>query len=169
MLPNIIPNEGYMRGADPRLQRGIRQLFIRRLNEISKGVAESLGGTAVVDCQSTGLATVNDLTVGSEMEGYLKELLGDDHVSTCEPSMGSEDFSEVISRVPGVLCAFPWAPVRKVTASAATIPRYVSTTKAYISAPPASPTALCAGWRSTNNQNKQQNSPGDIPPGEFSY
>ena len=100
--PNIIPNEGYMRGSIRAFSEESRQLFIRRLNEISKGVAESLGGTAVVDCQSTGLATVNDLTVGSEMEGYLKELLGDDHVSTCEPSMGSEDFSEVISRVPGV-------------------------------------------------------------------
>lgn len=47
-------------------------------------------------------ATVNDDTVGEEMFGYVKELLGKEQTKILPPIMGSEDFGEVLKEVPGV-------------------------------------------------------------------
>ena len=47
-------------------------------------------------------ALINDEAMALEMEGYLREMPGDDGVGTIPLRLGSEDFARVTTAVPGV-------------------------------------------------------------------
>ena len=99
---NVIPETGYMCGSIRAYEESVRELAKQRLAEISTQTAEMFGGRAEVIFTSELPATVNDDTVGEEMFGYVKELLGKEQTKILPPIMGSEDFGEVLKEVPGV-------------------------------------------------------------------
>lgn len=99
---NVIPNDGFLCGSIRSYDQGVRELAKRRLKEIAEGVALSLGGKAEVTFPSELPATVNDFEVGDEMYTYAKEVVGEENTMMLPPIMGSEDFSEVLQKVPGV-------------------------------------------------------------------
>jgi amidohydrolase len=99
---NILPPRGFMTGSIRAFDKNVRALAKQRMTEIAQGVATSLGGSAEVVFERGLGATINDKTVGDEMFSYVRELLGENKTGNIEPIMGSEDFSEVMDRVPGV-------------------------------------------------------------------
>ena len=98
---NIIPNGGYLTGTIRAFNQEVRAHAKRRLEEISKGIAATFGATAEIQWYTEFAPTINDRALIAELDGYVRELLGDDRVKITEPQMGSEDFSEVMLRVPG--------------------------------------------------------------------
>lgn len=98
---NIIPNDGYLTGTIRAFSQEVRVHAKRRLEEISKGIAATFGATAEIQWYTEFAPTINDRALMAELDGYVRELLGDDRVKITEPQMGSEDFSEVMLRVPG--------------------------------------------------------------------
>ena len=98
---NIIPNDGYLTGTIRAFNQEVRVHAKRRLEEISKGIAATFGATAEIQWYTEFAPTINDRALMAELDGYVRELLGDDRVKITEPQMGSEDFSEVMLRVPG--------------------------------------------------------------------
>ena len=96
---NVIPETGYMCGSIRAYEESVRELAKQRLAEISHRPCEMFGGRAEVIFTSELPATVNDDTVGEEMFGYVKELLGKEQTKILPPIMGSEDFGEVLKEV----------------------------------------------------------------------
>lgn len=100
---NVIPENGFMCGSIRAYEEFVRSLAKRRMKEIAEQTAQMYGGTAIVEFLSELPATVNDYEVGDEMFEYVKELVGNDMTMMLPQIMGSEDFSEVLKEVPGVL------------------------------------------------------------------
>ena len=98
---NIIPESGYLTGTIRAFNQELRVFAKRRLEEISKGMAATFGATAEIVWYTEFAPTINNVELTAELDGYTRELLGDDQVFITEPQMGSEDFSEVMLRVPG--------------------------------------------------------------------
>lgn len=100
---NIIPNDGYLTGTIRAFNQEVRVHAKRRLEEISKGIAATFGATAEIQWYTEFAPTINDRALMAELDGYVRELLGDDRVKITEPQMGSEDFSEVDAACTGCL------------------------------------------------------------------
>ena len=92
-----------MCGSIRAYEENVRSLAKRRLKEISEQTAAMYGGRAEVEFPSELPATVNDLQVGDEMFGYVKELGGEEGTMMLPQIMGGEDFAEVLKEAPGVL------------------------------------------------------------------
>ena len=92
-----------MCGSIRAYEESVRALAKRRLKEIAEQTAAMYGGNAEVIFLSELPATVNDYEVGDEMFEYAKELVGEKMTMMLPQIMGSEDFSEVLKEVPGVL------------------------------------------------------------------
>ncbi len=99
---NVIPGDGFLCGSLRCFDTETRTLAKRRLREIAEGVAATLGGRAEVEFSLEMPPTVNDTAVGNEMFTYAKEVLGPERTAYLDPVMGSEDFAEILTRVPGV-------------------------------------------------------------------
>jgi amidohydrolase len=101
---NVIPEEVRMRGT---LRSHSRSAIVRveeRLVEIARGVAAATGTRIDVSFKRGPDAVVNDPTVTETCRRAAHELLGAAALDVIEtPSMGGEDFSEYLARVPGCL------------------------------------------------------------------
>lgn len=100
---NIIPESGFMCGSLRAYEEEVRVLAKRRMKEIAEQTSQMYGGSATVEFLSELPATVNDFEVGDEMFEYAKEIVGEEMTMMLPQIMGSEDFSEVLKEVPGVL------------------------------------------------------------------
>lgn len=101
--PNAIPDTAVLRGTLRCNGEEARQKLVRRIGEVSRGVAAVYGGTAEAEIGAgvPPLCCDHDLTV--EMAGYMKELsipglMGHDGVT----ASASEDFALVAEKVPSV-------------------------------------------------------------------
>ncbi len=74
-----------------------------RVKEISESVANTFRGQAIVEFVYGMGPLCNDVEISEEMGGYCKEFLGDENVIVVPISSGTEDFTEVASRVPSVM------------------------------------------------------------------
>lgn len=101
-VPNAIPNKASMAGTLRTFEQSVREKLKNRIIEISTGIAKSFGGNANVEFKMGTPAVVNDLGVGDEIISYVKEIIGTENVIDFPAAMGSEDFSEILLRVPGV-------------------------------------------------------------------
>ncbi len=99
--PNILPERGFMTGTIRTYNQDQREFVKNRLVQISEGTASLLRGEAKVTFTSGMLPTINDQKVCDEIVGYFQELVGSENVINIPSQMASEDFSEVMSRVPG--------------------------------------------------------------------
>ena len=98
---NIIPESGFITGTIRAFNQEVREQAKRRLVEISDLTARTFGASAEVEWYTEFAPTINDIPLTEELDGYTRELLGDDQVKIQPAQMGSEDFSEVMLRVPG--------------------------------------------------------------------
>ena len=79
-----------MCGSIRAYEENVRSLAKRRLKEISEQTAAMYGGRAEVEFPSELPATVNDLQVGDEMFGYVKELVGEEGTMMLPQIMGGK-------------------------------------------------------------------------------
>ena len=99
--PNIVPERGFMTGTIRTYNQELREFVKRRLVEISEGTAKLLRGEAKITFTSGMLPTINNSILCNELAGYFRELVGSEKVVNIPSQMASEDFSEVMTRVPG--------------------------------------------------------------------
>lgn len=109
---NVIPDtailEGTIRSYDPK----VREFVQRRIVEISEFTAKTFRGEATVEFTQGISSVINDKDSLDTAREVFTELLGEENVmktSDFLPSgllMGSEDFSYVADRVPGVMIPF---------------------------------------------------------------
>ncbi|MHC4470993.1 MAG: M20 metallopeptidase family protein [Planctomycetota bacterium] len=98
---NVIPEKAVLRGTCRTFKAATRKRVQRRVREIAKGVARSLGGRAAVDYVEFLPATVNDKKMAALAREAAAAVVGRRNVVESAPSMGGEDMSLFQERVPG--------------------------------------------------------------------
>lgn len=98
VICDCVQMRGTLRTVDPEL----RALMIRRIREISAGMAAAFGTQIDVQFSEGYDALINDPDETNRVLRLARELLGDENVFVLEdPSMGAEDFSYFAEEAPG--------------------------------------------------------------------
>jgi len=100
---NVIAEEVIIRGDLGAMNTGLRDRLPLQVEKVAKGVAESMGATAEVDCWLGYPAVVNDPGLTDLVSDVVREVLGEDKLVVSEPTLGGEDFSYFTEKVPAAL------------------------------------------------------------------
>jgi amidohydrolase len=99
---NIIPDTAQLIGTVRTYDQGVRKMIEEKIGEISKNIAESMGGSVDYEFEFVLDATVNSPEPTAFCGEIVKDLFGDDNVNLdVDPSLGGEDFGTLAAEVPG--------------------------------------------------------------------
>jgi hippurate hydrolase len=103
---NVIPGEAHLAGTMRTFDDRVRELTRARMREIAAGIAAAHGVTAEVEIRDIFTVLDNDPAGAAAMAEAAAELFGADTLDPDpQPHMGSEDFADMLRRVPG---AYAW-------------------------------------------------------------
>jgi hippurate hydrolase len=101
---NVIPETAVLQGTVRTTSEEVRERAHELISQIPAGIATAHGASAEVEISAGYPATVNDEAVAALATQTASELLGEERVEQMPwPTMGSEDFSYVLQRVPGAM------------------------------------------------------------------
>lgn len=98
---NVIPESAELIGTVRTLDPDMREMVIRRMNEMVPAIAKAYGGDAEITFQNNTAITYNDLELTANMLPTLQKLAGEDKVELVKATTGGEDFSFFQEEVPG--------------------------------------------------------------------
>ncbi len=98
---NIIPESAEMIGTVRTLDPKMRELIIRRMNEMVPAIAKAYGGEATIEFQNNTSITYNDPDLVKKMLPTLQGIAGKENVILSKATTGGEDFSYFQEVVPG--------------------------------------------------------------------
>lgn len=98
---NIIPAEVIMKGTCRTFNKDTRKLVEKRFRDIVTGVAKSLGGSVEILYKHQVPATINSPEACDLLWKVSESVLGKTHVIEPKPTMGGEDMSLYLQKVPG--------------------------------------------------------------------
>ena len=98
---NIIPESAEMIGTVRTLDPKMRELIMRRMNEMARDIAKAYGGTATIEWQNNTVVTYNDPDLTAQMLPTLEAMAGKENVTIMKATTGGEDFSYFQEVVPG--------------------------------------------------------------------
>jgi hippurate hydrolase len=99
---NVIPKTAHLAGTARALNRETMALIEARMRRVVEQVAAAFGATAALDFRLLFAPLVNDPEEAMAFADAAADLVGEDAVDRAfPPSMGSEDFSFMLERVPG--------------------------------------------------------------------
>jgi amidohydrolase len=99
---NIIPENLYMLGTIRTLDKNMRTIVLKRLNEIVKNVAEANNVKADLSYMTSYPITYNDPKLYEKMLPTLQRVIGFNNVQKMNAITGAEDFSFFQKEVPGI-------------------------------------------------------------------
>ncbi len=99
---NVIPEEAELLGTIRTLSEGVRTQAHDAIQRMAKGIGESYRVSVEAQIIEGYPVLVNDPQCSSFALEVARSLVGEDRVSKPPPSMGSEDFSFMLQRCPGV-------------------------------------------------------------------
>ncbi len=99
---NVIPDDVMLEGTIRTTSVSTRAYYIKRVEEIAKGIAQSMRCSCEVEWVDGTPPVLNDETMTELVIQAGKKVLGENAVSTnFKASMGNEDFAYYMERVPG--------------------------------------------------------------------
>ncbi|WP_405266336.1 amidohydrolase [Cellulophaga sp. Ld12] len=98
---NIIPESAEMVGTVRTLDPDMKALIIRRMTEMTEGLAKTYGGSATIEFQNNTAITYNDEKLTETMLPTLQKTAGIENVVLIKATTGGEDFSFFQEKVPG--------------------------------------------------------------------
>ncbi|MFC0217000.1 amidohydrolase [Pseudochelatococcus lubricantis] len=99
---NIIPETVHLRGTVRTLDGALKKRIAQRIRAVAEGVALAHDVRVEVDIRDAVTPLVNAAEQADAVAAAARAVVGDANVSTdWRPSMGSEDFSEYLTHVPG--------------------------------------------------------------------
>ena len=99
---NVIPQEAVLRGTIRAFRKETMALIKERIETISAGIAQTLGGKAVADVRIAFPPLVNDKDAVKFIADVAAEIVGPENMNREGPYvMASEDFSYMLEKVPG--------------------------------------------------------------------
>ena len=99
--PNIIPQTCTMTGTVRSFDAGVRRHLAKRIEEVATGLARVLRVECVCHYSFGNPAVVNDPAMTELVFQVAHEVTAADKVLVEVPSMGAEDFSSFLEKVPG--------------------------------------------------------------------
>ena len=101
---NVIPDEVHIGGTVRSFRAEVQDLLEKRMGEVARGTAAAYGATCEFNYRRGYPSTVNDAFEAEFAAGVAAEVCGGDKVSTTiAPSLGGEDFSYMLQKVPGAM------------------------------------------------------------------
>lgn len=97
VIPQTVELKGTLRTFDP----SVRQLVVRRFEEIVYSTAAAMGCHAEIELQSLTPALINDAQVTGRVQQVAQAVLPDDTLEQSFSTMGAEDMAEFLQRIPG--------------------------------------------------------------------
>ncbi|WP_207458235.1 M20 aminoacylase family protein [Azospirillum sp. SYSU D00513] len=102
---NVIPEEATLAGTIRFFDDAVGELVRARLRTIAAGIAESFEVRVEVDIRDIFSVLENHPAETAAMADAAREIVGDANVLTDpRPTMGSEDFADMLHAVPGAYC-----------------------------------------------------------------
>ena len=98
---NIIPETAEMIGTVRTLDPAMKELILKRMNEMVPAIAAAYGGTATIEFQNNTAITYNDPALTSQMLPTLQKVAGANKVELQKATTGGEDFSFFQEKIPG--------------------------------------------------------------------
>ena len=99
---NVIPPAVEMTGTIRTFEPHVRLRVLQRFDEIVHGVAGAMGCKAIIDMQRLTPATVNQAETALRVQTCARQLFPDAKIESANYiTMGSEDFSFLLEKVPG--------------------------------------------------------------------
>lgn len=98
---NVIPDEVKLLGTVRTLSDELWEAMPGRIQRMAEGVAAGFGATAEVDYCKMYPVTRNDPGVVDRIEGLAQELVGPEEVIRHQTTLGGEDMSFFLRKVPG--------------------------------------------------------------------
>ncbi len=99
---NVIPQEAVLRGTIRAFRKETMALIKDRIETISSGIAQTLGGSAKADVRIAFPPLVNDKDAVKFIADVAAEIVGPENMNREGPFvMASEDFSYMLEQVPG--------------------------------------------------------------------
>ncbi|MBM3285950.1 MAG: amidohydrolase [Candidatus Eisenbacteria bacterium] len=98
---NVIAETAHLRGTIRAFRSDVREKLIRRLREVSEGVAAALGARCEFVFKEHYPPTVNDPRMADFAAALAAEVVGPENVVRDLVSMGGEDMSFFLREVPG--------------------------------------------------------------------
>ncbi|WP_266030780.1 M20 aminoacylase family protein [Brucella intermedia] len=99
---NIVPEVATITGTIRYFEKRVCDLAEARLREICSGIAAGFGITVDVDIRNVFDVLRNDQELTDAYIAAARDVLGEENVTEdCPAFMGSEDFADMLARVPG--------------------------------------------------------------------
>lgn len=98
---NVIPSEALLEGTTRAFDAGVRAHIVQRCREIIETLPKSFGARAEYTLVEGFPAVVNDETVVDRLRPVFEAVAGAENVVEFEPTLGAEDFSQVMEEIPG--------------------------------------------------------------------
>ena len=102
---NIIPESAWMNGTVRVFDEAVWASLPERFERIVRGVCDALGCRAEIRYQRSNRPTVNDPGMAAVARAAAVEVVGEANVTDDVRTMGGEDFSAFLARVPGCFIA----------------------------------------------------------------
>jgi amidohydrolase len=98
---NVIPMTAEMSGTIRTFEPEVRAVVLKRLEQVVQGVAEAMGCTAEINVEQMTAAVINDESMAQIVKNAAIKVLPDASIESDCRTMGSEDMSYMMQRVPG--------------------------------------------------------------------
>ncbi len=98
---NIIPPQVTLTGTIRTYNPDVRETVLRRVREVTEGMAAACGATAELGIIPLTPAVINDAAVAQVVHAAAQSVIGPEHVSSGERTMGSEDAAYFMREIPG--------------------------------------------------------------------
>ncbi|MBN2043687.1 MAG: amidohydrolase [Anaerolineales bacterium] len=98
---NVIPPEVSLKGTIRTYLPEIREMVLRRVDEIIRGIAESMQCTAEIKIEDVTPAVINDPRLAELINGIRNEILPETEDLSGLRTMGSEDMAYLMDDIPG--------------------------------------------------------------------
>lgn len=116
-VANVIPERAVLQGTLRTFKKAVRERIVKRIREVSGGVAMTYRCKMDYEVLSACPSVVNDDGVTTQVEESIKSLVPQAQVIHGAHGMGSEDFAEITNKVPGayyMLGAGPEDPAKRL-------------------------------------------------------
>ena len=99
---NIIPQEAELTGTIRTFDLGVRETVLKRVEQISRGVGDSMGCKVQVELKRITPAVINNDTMAAQVQQTARQVLPDLDLHTAPyMTMGAEDMAFMQEKVPG--------------------------------------------------------------------
>src|SRR5574341_1036535 len=98
---NVIPDSVKLLGTIRTYKPEVREVVLRRFNEIVTGMAKTLECEAAIEIEKVAPAVANDPPMSAAVRALARNLPGVAQVADDERTMGSEDMAYMMDTIPG--------------------------------------------------------------------